>query len=237
MLYRKHFQDGSVEPQIPRLRSPDFLWELVALSHFMRLSLTERRTRGLLQRSVAGNPGRDDKGEGGALREGWLVAGRDRQPSTSLRFGRDDTSVVLGTKGQGVLTFGREAGSGWLVRTRREARESSGFPGCRRAFAQVRRAPTRSLRNWCARHPATWNKGSLRAGSSRASARPPMAGSPAILQALFEQGAESGREHLRQMAHPGANFIVPGGPISSVRHPKRSVQARHSGESGCSGNG
>jgi hypothetical protein len=45
---------------------PDFLWELVALSHFMRLSLTERRIRGLVQRSVAGNPGRDDKGEGGA---------------------------------------------------------------------------------------------------------------------------------------------------------------------------
>ena len=45
---------------------PDFLWELVALSHFMRLSLTERRTRGLVQQSVAGNPGRDDKGDGSA---------------------------------------------------------------------------------------------------------------------------------------------------------------------------
>jgi hypothetical protein len=54
--------------QIPRLRFPGFLWKLVALSHFMRLSLTERRTRGLVQRSVAGNPGRDDKGEGGAFR-------------------------------------------------------------------------------------------------------------------------------------------------------------------------
>src|ERR1700723_408797 len=48
---------------------PDFLWELWALSHFMRLSLTERRTRGVVQRSVAGNPGRDDKGEGGAPSE------------------------------------------------------------------------------------------------------------------------------------------------------------------------
>jgi hypothetical protein len=44
---------------------PDFLWELMALSHFMRLSLTERRTRGVVQRSVAGNPGRDDKIQGG----------------------------------------------------------------------------------------------------------------------------------------------------------------------------
>jgi hypothetical protein len=37
--------------------TPDFLWDLVALVHFMRLSLTERRTRGLVQRCVAGNPG------------------------------------------------------------------------------------------------------------------------------------------------------------------------------------
>jgi hypothetical protein len=36
---------------------PDFLWNLVALVHFMRLSLTERRTNGLVQCSVAGNPG------------------------------------------------------------------------------------------------------------------------------------------------------------------------------------
>jgi hypothetical protein len=48
---------------------PDFLWELVALSHFMRLSLAERRTHGLVQRSVAGNPGRDDKGDGGGSME------------------------------------------------------------------------------------------------------------------------------------------------------------------------
>jgi hypothetical protein len=36
---------------------PDFLWNLVALVRFMRLSLTERRTRGPVQCSVAGNPG------------------------------------------------------------------------------------------------------------------------------------------------------------------------------------
>jgi hypothetical protein len=36
---------------------PDFLLNLVALIHFMRLSLTERRTRGFVQCSVAGNPG------------------------------------------------------------------------------------------------------------------------------------------------------------------------------------
>jgi hypothetical protein len=36
---------------------PDSLWSLVALADFMRLSLTERRTRGLVWRCVAGNPG------------------------------------------------------------------------------------------------------------------------------------------------------------------------------------
>jgi hypothetical protein len=39
-------------PLIPPLRSPDFLRNLVALVHFMRLSLTESRTRGLVQCSV-----------------------------------------------------------------------------------------------------------------------------------------------------------------------------------------
>jgi hypothetical protein len=42
---------------------PDFLLRLVALANFMRLSLRERRTRNRVQRSVAGNPGRDDKKE------------------------------------------------------------------------------------------------------------------------------------------------------------------------------
>jgi hypothetical protein len=36
---------------------PDFLLNLVALVYFMRLSLTERRTRYLVQCSMAGNPG------------------------------------------------------------------------------------------------------------------------------------------------------------------------------------
>ena len=43
---------------------PDFLLRLVALANFMRLSVRERRTRNRVQRSVAGNPGRDDKGKG-----------------------------------------------------------------------------------------------------------------------------------------------------------------------------
>jgi hypothetical protein len=43
---------------------PDFLWNLVALTDLMRLSLRERRTRDLVQCCLAGNPGRDDKGEG-----------------------------------------------------------------------------------------------------------------------------------------------------------------------------
>src|SRR3984885_5466086 len=40
-----------------RSATPDFLLTLMALVHFMRLSLTERRTRGHFQCSVAGNPG------------------------------------------------------------------------------------------------------------------------------------------------------------------------------------
>jgi hypothetical protein len=62
---------------------PDFLWNLAALAHLMRLSFTERRTREYVQCRVAGNPGRDDKGDGGALREDWLVAERN---SRSLHF-------------------------------------------------------------------------------------------------------------------------------------------------------
>jgi hypothetical protein len=46
---------------------PDFLWNLVALTDLMRLSLRERRTRDLVQCSVAGNPGRDDKEEDGCF--------------------------------------------------------------------------------------------------------------------------------------------------------------------------
>ena len=38
--------------------------------------------------------GRDDKGESGAFREHWLVAGETAGPSTALRFGRDDTSFL-----------------------------------------------------------------------------------------------------------------------------------------------
>jgi hypothetical protein len=72
------FAYESAETQIPRLRytrsknipkksplncrslrfaPPDFLLNLVALVDFMRLSPTERRTRGLVQCCVAGNPG------------------------------------------------------------------------------------------------------------------------------------------------------------------------------------
>src|SRR3984885_13631873 len=37
--------------------TPDFLWTLMPLADLMRLSLRERRTRGLVLRCVAGNPG------------------------------------------------------------------------------------------------------------------------------------------------------------------------------------
>jgi hypothetical protein len=46
---------------------------LVALANFMRLSLRERRTRNRVQRSVAGNPGRDDKKERVVARKGRLL--------------------------------------------------------------------------------------------------------------------------------------------------------------------
>jgi hypothetical protein len=46
---------------------------LVALANFMRLSLRERRTRNRVQRSVAGNPGRDDKKERVVPRKEWLL--------------------------------------------------------------------------------------------------------------------------------------------------------------------
>ena len=52
---------------------PDFLLRLVALANFMRLSLRERRTRNRVQRSVAGNPGRDDKKERVVARKGRLL--------------------------------------------------------------------------------------------------------------------------------------------------------------------
>ena len=67
------FQEGSAEPQIPRFAPPDFLLRLVALANFMRLSLRERRTRNRVQRSVAGNPGRDDKKERVVARKGRLL--------------------------------------------------------------------------------------------------------------------------------------------------------------------
>ena len=67
------FQERSAEPQIPRLAPPHFLLRLVALANSMRLSLRERRTRNRVQRSVAGNPGRDDKKERATVLKEWLL--------------------------------------------------------------------------------------------------------------------------------------------------------------------
>jgi hypothetical protein len=52
---------------------PDFLLRLVALANFMRLSSREKRTRNRVQRSVAGNPGRDDKKERIVASKGRLM--------------------------------------------------------------------------------------------------------------------------------------------------------------------
>jgi hypothetical protein len=60
------------------------------LADLMRLSLRERRTRGFVQCSVAGNPGRDDKGEGDDSIGHGMAGERTAGPSTPLRSGRDD---------------------------------------------------------------------------------------------------------------------------------------------------
>jgi hypothetical protein len=52
---------------------PDLLFRLVALANFMRLSLRERLTGNRVQRSVAGNPGRDDKKERIVARKGRFL--------------------------------------------------------------------------------------------------------------------------------------------------------------------
>ncbi len=62
----KHFQDGPAELQIPRLRSPGFPVEVGGFLELHAPFLTERRTRCRVRCCVTGNPGRDDKGNGGA---------------------------------------------------------------------------------------------------------------------------------------------------------------------------
>jgi hypothetical protein len=57
----------------------------VALANFMRLSLRERRTRNRVQRSVAGNPGRDDN-------KGRVVPRKERLLNRGIfqnQFGQD----------------------------------------------------------------------------------------------------------------------------------------------------
>jgi hypothetical protein len=53
----KHFHDGSVELQIPPLRYPGFPVDLGGVGAIHAPFFTEGRTRGLVQCSVAGNPG------------------------------------------------------------------------------------------------------------------------------------------------------------------------------------
>ncbi len=69
---------------------PDFLLRLVALANFMRLSLRERRTRNRVQRSVAGNPGRDDKKERVVCKERAVAEPRHLSNLiwTGLKFSR-----------------------------------------------------------------------------------------------------------------------------------------------------
>src|SRR6202043_522306 len=109
-----------------RSASPDFLLRLVALANFMRLSLRERRTRERVQRSAAGNPGRDDKKERAAGKRGPLP--KDRTvvgtvgTSTAALFlyeikkvttsrddnGKGDSLMESGCRGKGPKGLGFE---------------------------------------------------------------------------------------------------------------------------------
>jgi len=78
----------------------------------MRLSLRERRTRDLVQCSVAGNPGRDDKQERATFDKDWLLNRGALKPKLGqprLNLAQD---VVLGLE---FLHFQGEAAPGSLA--------------------------------------------------------------------------------------------------------------------------
>jgi hypothetical protein len=80
------FHERSAALQIPRLRSPGFPVEIGGVGELHAPFLTERRTRNRVQRSVAGNPGRDDKKERAVARRGLLLKGLP-YPTTALSLG------------------------------------------------------------------------------------------------------------------------------------------------------
>jgi hypothetical protein len=61
---------GKGEPQISPLRYPGFPVEFSGVGDLHAAFLNESRTRGHVQRYVAGNPGRDDKGDSSV--PGWI---------------------------------------------------------------------------------------------------------------------------------------------------------------------
>jgi hypothetical protein len=67
------FQEWSAEPQIPRLRSPGFPVEIGGVGKLHAPFLTRKAHSNRVQRSVAGNPGRDDKKERVVARKEWLL--------------------------------------------------------------------------------------------------------------------------------------------------------------------
>jgi hypothetical protein len=74
----KHFQERSAELQIPPLRSPDFLWNFVALANFVRLSLREGACVAVVsaaRQEIWVRFGRDDKREGEASMESGCRTG------------------------------------------------------------------------------------------------------------------------------------------------------------------
>jgi hypothetical protein len=69
---KEHFQETSVESQIPGF--PGFPVGIVGAGELPAAFLTESRTRGRFQHSLAGNPGspRDDSKESVAVDKEWL---------------------------------------------------------------------------------------------------------------------------------------------------------------------
>jgi hypothetical protein len=108
----KHFQERASTQRSLHFATPDFLWDLLALIHFMRPSLRKGAHAALSNaawQEIRVRFGRDDKGEGGApiessYRTGLFITSPVEMTSslevevtadlsTTLRSGRDDKFV------------------------------------------------------------------------------------------------------------------------------------------------
>jgi len=117
----KHFQERSAELQIPRLRSPGFPVEVGGFLELHAPFLTERRTRCRVRCCVTGNPGRDDKGEGGSFHRERLL---DRRRFSSPWVGRRPGRRPMTTRSR-IIFLGRAG-----MRKRHSQMKGTGFTGC-----------------------------------------------------------------------------------------------------------